>query len=230
MTARSFAVAAALCAAALVVVVPGAAQAKPVDYEAAKNHFDEGTKAFNLGEFKKAIEEYKAAYNAKPDPVFLYNIAQSYRMANDTAQAVFFYRSYLRNAPSAPNRREVEERVRKLEAQLALQRQVTTEPPNTPVRPTGMGENGEPRATTTTTATEPATTEPATTSTSSTTSSSSSLAVTATPSEKKPLYKKWWLWTIVGGVVVVGLGVGLGVGLSQRDTPPSAAFGPFDVF
>jgi hypothetical protein len=30
-----------------------------------------------------------------------------------------------------------------------------------------------------------------------------------------PLYRRWWLWTIVGAAAV-GLGVGLGVGLSQR--------------
>jgi hypothetical protein len=32
----------------------------------------------------------------------------------------------------------------------------------------------------------------------------------------KPVYKKWWLWTIVGGVAVgAALGVGLGLGLSN---------------
>jgi hypothetical protein len=34
------------------------------------------------------------------------------------------------------------------------------------------------------------------------------------PSEPTPVYRKWWLWTIVGVAVVgVSLGVGLGVGL-----------------
>lgn len=33
--------------------------------------------------------------------------------------------------------------------------------------------------------------------------------------EAAPLYKKWWLWTAVGGVVVVGAGVGLAVGFSR---------------
>lgn|GEM_PF-3748502 len=31
-----------------------------------------------------------------------------------------------------------------------------------------------------------------------------------------PVYKKWWLWTVVG-VVVVGAGVGLGLGLGLQD-------------
>jgi hypothetical protein len=43
------------------------------------------------------------------------------------------------------------------------------------------------------------------------------------------VYKKWWLWTIVGGAVVaVGLGVGLGVGLSS--SAPSSRLGTIDLF
>jgi tetratricopeptide (TPR) repeat protein len=40
-----------------------------------------------------------------------------------------------------------------------------------------------------------------------------------------PLYKRWWLWTVVGGVAVVGvaLGVGLGVGL-RTENPQSVPF------
>ena len=40
------------------------------------------------------------------------------------------------------------------------------------------------------------------------------IAVVAPPPKKQPLYKRWWLWTVVGAVAV-GAGVGLGVGLSQ---------------
>jgi hypothetical protein len=32
-----------------------------------------------------------------------------------------------------------------------------------------------------------------------------------TPQQEKPWYKKWWVWTAVGGVAAVGLGVGLGI-------------------
>jgi tetratricopeptide (TPR) repeat protein len=42
-----------------------------------------------------------------------------------------------------------------------------------------------------------------------------------------PVYKRWWLWTVVVGVAGVALGVGLGVGLSgadpQRTFPPLGA-------
>ncbi|MEO8214153.1 MAG: hypothetical protein ABI560_13215, partial [Myxococcales bacterium] len=74
----------------------------------AKRHYEEGTKAFNLGEFARAIAEFKATYNVKPDPLLLYNIAQSYRLAGDAGQALFFYKSFLRNMPGASNRKDVE--------------------------------------------------------------------------------------------------------------------------
>jgi hypothetical protein len=100
------------------LAVGGAGQARatddPVAVEA-KRHYEEGTKAFNLGEYPRAIAEFKAAYNAKPDPLLLYNIGQSFRLGGDAAQALFFYKSFLRNMANAPNRKEVEGRIRTLE-------------------------------------------------------------------------------------------------------------------
>ena len=52
---------------------------------------------------------------------------------------------------------------------------------------------------------------------------SNGLVTTRSDSESTPLYRKWWLWTIVGGVVVAGA-VGLGVGLSS--TKPGGLSGP----
>lgn len=88
----------------------------------ARRHYEEGTKAFNLGEYPRAVTEFKAAYNAKPDPLLLYNIGQSFRLGGDAAQALFFYRSFLRNMPTAPNRKDVEGRIRALEKQVEEQK------------------------------------------------------------------------------------------------------------
>ncbi len=122
---RSWLVAAAVSWAALVAVsLPGAsgwASDDPAAVEA-KRHYEEGTKAFNLGEYPRAIAEFKATYNAKPDPLLLYNIAQSYRLAGDASQALFFYKSFLRNMPGAENRKEVEGQIHKLEKVVADQK------------------------------------------------------------------------------------------------------------
>lgn len=45
----------------------------------------------------------------------------------------------------------------------------------------------------------------------------------AASTEKKPVYKKWWFWTILGGIAAAGVAVGVGVGVgskaSQMDLP-----------
>src|SRR5215475_250289 len=115
---------------ALVISVALLAHAQADDTSELKRHFESGSKAFNLGEFKRAVEEYKAAYNIRPDPVFLYNIAQAYRLDGNLQQALFFYKGYLNNSPHAPNRKEVEGRIHELDRQIAEQKAVTTAPPN----------------------------------------------------------------------------------------------------
>lgn len=97
-----------------------AASAEALSAEA-RRHYEEGTKAFNLAEFPRAVAEFKAAYNAKPDPLLLYNIGQAFRLGGDEAQALFFYKSFLRNMPDAPNRKEVEVRIRTLDKAVAEQ-------------------------------------------------------------------------------------------------------------
>ncbi len=41
--------------------------------------------------------------------------------------------------------------------------------------------------------------------------------------EQRPVYRRWWLWTAVGGVVVLAASVGIGVGLYLRE--PAEPFG-----
>jgi tetratricopeptide (TPR) repeat protein len=182
----------------------------------ARRHFEDGSKAFNLGEFARAIKEYRAAYNLKPDPVLLYNIAQSYRLAGELTQALFFYRSYLANVPSAPNRREVQDRISTLETQIAQQKAVTTQPPNTTVAPgttpaPGPGLTPAPPGRTVDLTPRPSpaagTTQPA-----------------SARAQKTPVYKKWWLWTVVG-VVAAGAAVGIGVGVTQSSSHFDAPLG-----
>jgi iron complex outermembrane receptor protein len=147
----------------------------------AKRHYEEGTKAFNLGEFPRAVKEYRAAYNLRPHPALLYNIAQSYRLAGDPAQAVFFYRSYLRNVPDAANRREVQERIAVLQAQIAEQK-ASTAPPH-------PAELAPPAAATATT--KPVEASPAPPSLA--VAAPASAAAPSDRAERAPIYKKWWL-------------------------------------
>jgi tetratricopeptide (TPR) repeat protein len=97
----------ALAAVVLVAAVAGAGRAAGT--AEARRHYAKGAAAYDVGDFKEAIDHFKAAYKVTPEAVFLFNIAQSYRQLKDREQAKFFYRSYLRNAPSdAANRADAE--------------------------------------------------------------------------------------------------------------------------
>ena len=161
----------------------------------AKRLYLSATRHFDLSEYPAALDDFKQAFRFKDDAVFLYNIAQCYRLMNKNEDALSFYRSYLRRAPDAPNRAEVEAKIAALQEAIATQEKARTTPKQGLAAPE---EQTQP----------PQTTAPAT----------GTLTATAPP-KKTPVYKKWWLWTAVGGVVVVGVAVGLGVGLSGSSGP-----------
>jgi tetratricopeptide (TPR) repeat protein len=83
---------------------------------AARQHTRQGTALYNLDRFEPALAEYRAAYLAAPDPALLFNIAQCQRRLGHRAEALDYYRKYLRSAPGAPNRPEVERHIRELDA------------------------------------------------------------------------------------------------------------------
>ena len=87
------------------------------DKAAAKAHYESATRLYDIKEFAKALDEYKAAYLSKPDPAFLFNVGQCYRKLGKRAQALEFYREFLKKAqPDDPNRSNVEARVREMES------------------------------------------------------------------------------------------------------------------
>jgi hypothetical protein len=120
----------------LAALAPAVARADQ-STERAKQLFQEGTTLFNVGEFDKAIEAWQEGYKEKPDPGFLYNIGQAYRLKGDNQKAIFFYRGYLRNSPRALNKAEVEAKIAQL--QKAAEGKPVAPPPTpspAPVAPT----------------------------------------------------------------------------------------------
>ena len=75
----------------LLVASAAWAQAKPDSKTAAKEHYARGTSYYDLGKYDDAIKEFEAAYQLKNDPAFLYNLAQSYRLAGNAERALHFY-------------------------------------------------------------------------------------------------------------------------------------------
>lgn len=104
--------------------------ARAEDAKLAREHFQAGSKLYDLGKFAEAAREYEAAYQAKSDPALLFNIGQAYRAAGDAHHAILAYRAYLRNAPDAANRADVEGHIARLNQLLDEQRaQPTPSPP-----------------------------------------------------------------------------------------------------
>jgi tetratricopeptide (TPR) repeat protein len=88
----------------------------------AKAHHGRGTSYYNLGRYQEALAEYEKAYLAIQDPPFLFNIAQCQRKMGKDREALGAYRSYLRVAPNAPNRSDVQRRIAELEREAHAQR------------------------------------------------------------------------------------------------------------
>jgi tetratricopeptide (TPR) repeat protein len=95
------------------VALPAGAEDKAT--KAAQKHFAQAQKQFNLGKFDAALVEYEAAYDAKPLPDFLYNIAQCYRNLEDYDRAIFSFKKYLKEKPDADDRAQVEKFIDELE-------------------------------------------------------------------------------------------------------------------
>ena len=85
----------------------------------AKEHYRKGIKAYDLGDFEKAIREFQEAYELREDPAYLYNLAQSYRRNGNLPKAISLYQSYLRKSPEAENKDEVEKRIVELQKAIA---------------------------------------------------------------------------------------------------------------
>lgn len=90
------------------------------DKAAARDHYATGTRLYEVREYAKALKEYKAAYVAKADPAFLFNIGQCLRKMDRNEEALDFFQQYLKKAqPDDPNRAQVEARIRNITAGLA---------------------------------------------------------------------------------------------------------------
>jgi tetratricopeptide (TPR) repeat protein len=194
---------------ALLVAAAGTARADNRDK--ARNAFRLGSQHYSLGEYKEALVAFKEAYRSYEDPSFLFNIAQCERQLDQRADAIRAYRMYLVNAPDANNRDEVRQLIARLERELAEERATKALPP-----PGVQSPKSEPAPTAV------ATPAPLT------------LTVTAAPPQRAtPVYKKWWVWTVVGVAVAGGAAAGLAIGLSRSggQTPTAAtSFGTASPF
>jgi hypothetical protein len=178
----------------------------------AKQLYDDGLTAYNLGRYEQALGSFESGYMVKHDPAFLFNIGQCQRQLRRYQDAERSYRAYLRESADLPL--ETREQVQKLvaEMQKAIDDQRAKLPPPGTAPPT----EPQPR----TAAEQPAAPSP----TIEVQAPVPTLAVTAPAPRRRPAYKKAWVWGVVGGaVVLVAAGVTVGVILGTRDSTRTLA-------
>jgi tetratricopeptide (TPR) repeat protein len=105
----------------VLLVAVARAQPAPDDETRAKAFYAEASRHYDLREYAVAIEGFRRAYTLLPDPLFLFDIAQSYRQLRDCDNARGFYKNYLINAPTADNRDKVEAFITEMDACVAEQ-------------------------------------------------------------------------------------------------------------
>lgn len=201
----------------------------------ARNLAQEATTHYAVGEFAQSAEKYQAAYKLKPDPALLYNAAQAYRMAGNNDKALLLYKNYVMFYPNEKNVPNVQQQITKLQEAIAAQHKAQTQPPTTteppstgavappapsaiasappatPVTPAAPAAEPPPPAAPPPSASPPAAAPPAP-------AASLVAAPAPAPTSEQPIYKKWWLWTAVG-VVVLG-GVITAIALSSGSSSP----------
>jgi tetratricopeptide (TPR) repeat protein len=211
----------ALTVAALLLTVSSAAladQSDAVNKAQAKMHYEAGDRAFRLGEFEKAVREFRASYELSGVPMLLYNVAQTYRQLGDTKQALFFYQQFKATEPTGDARRITEERIAELKIVLEQQQRAQQAPP------TGTAPN-ESKAV------------PMVTQSPSSPEGSSQLALsrahegnTQAAISRRPMWKNPAGWAVTGGGIALGavaagmLGIAASEGHQAEQATTQSAF------
>ncbi|MBP6630971.1 MAG: hypothetical protein KBG28_28070 [Kofleriaceae bacterium] len=136
----------------LLAAVPAPARADEAQAQAqADRLFDEGLAHYNLGEYPAAIAAFREAYRLVREPLFLFNLGQAHRKANQCVEAIDMYGAFLREADGPTNRDKAEQFMRELEPCAAEQRRARAAagatPTTGPVAPSGPAQTTRPQRT-----------------------------------------------------------------------------------
>lgn len=219
---------------AVAVVEPARADE---DRVAAKAAYEEGVRQYDLREWAPALDAFKRAYLAFPSPAFLFNIAQCHRALGHDREALEFYRSYLRLSPDASDREETQRTIAELERRVADEeahpRGDDTKRPAPSASPSAGAAAGPPPAAAagaTVLSPTPAAVAAGPSPAPSPVATPTSPAAPA-PAASIPVYRRWWLWTAVGGALVaIGAGVAIGVAASSSSPTAETTFGTYHPF
>jgi tetratricopeptide (TPR) repeat protein len=233
------------CAWILCAALLGGAARADERTDKARLAFETGMAHFNLDEYDAAIVSFQEAYRQKPDPVFLYNIAQAARLANRADMAIEYYEKYMHLAPPrAPNVDVASKQAAALRKLRAAQDATIGARPRTTMAPDSRGgradePSSEPapreasppaRESAPPPAAEPAADSSARRPDLTVHEAAPDATATAARSEPTPIYKRWWLWAGIVAVVVIAGAVAIGVAAtSGGPSLPSTTYGPVSL-
>ncbi|MGC4120765.1 MAG: tetratricopeptide repeat protein [Myxococcales bacterium] len=190
---------------------PVALAASAKDKAAARTAVAAARKAYELGKFDEAIKGYSSAYELSDVPALLFNIAQCHRQLKQYERAAFFYGRYLSLQPQPIENEETARSLLK-EMEEAAAAEAQAKAASAPAPGPGAGQPDEAKKDD-----GPATAVPV--------EALPAVPMPVPPPQieaeaSTPLVKQWWLWTLVG-VVVVGGAVTAGVlATNSPSTPP----------
>lgn len=194
------------------------------------------------GQLSEALAAYESAYQRRAVPVLLYNMARLHHRLGHLPEAIRMYSRYLETQliseaeQRARARQYLEDATKELQQPISPQRPSSAlpvmpesnngngaeakdgrEPPaaGDPQAPKEMKEMKGPTAAQPQGTPAPAPTPAAPAIEHTPTIAASALQVASRSDERRPIYKRWWFWTVTG-VAVAAVAVGLGVGLSRR--------------
>lgn len=196
----------AVCTLLLLGTVAAEAQtAKPLSDAcsldpACERHYLQARTLFKAGQFGEALNEYHEAYAIQRVPTLLFNIARINHKLGRLKEAASAYEAYLSQEVGT----DVELRTKAKEYLTQIQREIPSAGPlgQLPEKPAEKPDS-----------TDLHSQVPA-----------MDLVPFVPPEEKissaTPLYKRWWVWTAVGGVVLVGtIGAIIGTQVDPRPKP-----------
>jgi len=97
---------------------------------AGQTHARKANSLAAAGRCKQAIPEYNTAYKLLKDPALLFNRAECLRKVGQGKQALYDYRHFLEELPTAPNRKLVESRIAALDPAAPVEtKQIAQAPP-----------------------------------------------------------------------------------------------------
>lgn len=109
------------CCTILYIALAGRhARAETTPEEDARRHYERGLAFYEDAAYDSALVELMRAYELRPAPILLYNIALVHRARNDYAAALQAFRKYMaQTGASDPHRGEVRAEIEELEQRVA---------------------------------------------------------------------------------------------------------------